>query len=289
MVLLPLGVDPTTTASSAVGTSLPSLSQTRSKSVTVLPRLSTGRGPGDFPLGLSPADRSLLPQQQKQRRAKHVACQTESTELADLRQLQQHLFDVRQELDSVTAELSHAERRLRHEVREEMEERLRKYETRTKDKIAFLKEKQASTTTVMRKATKAQLESAKREVEHAIKVEHENLRAVDEQRIAQMEVDLEQKALLIAGYKRDNHQLQERVEQLQALSKGAAPSKKASELDVASATADLEAQLASRDATIQSLREQLSRLQSGGDPASAPKLAPSQSMPAVGAKGKKKA
>ena len=56
--------------------------------------------------------------QQKQRRAKHIACQTDSTELADLRLLQQQLFDVRHELNSVQQELSHAERRLRHEVRD---------------------------------------------------------------------------------------------------------------------------------------------------------------------------
>ena len=103
--------------------------------------------------------------QQKQRRAKAASCQTESTELADLRQLQQQLFDVRQELSTVNAELSHAERRLRHEVREEMEERMHKFERRTMEKVQFLKQRQVSSVTTMRKASKAQLESAKVQTE----------------------------------------------------------------------------------------------------------------------------
>ena len=137
----------------------------KSKSTPYLPTIGSSsaavRASREFPLGLSPADPTLLPKQQRQRRMKHVSCQTESTELADLRKLQQQLFDVRQELGSVNAELSHAERRLRHEVREEMEQRMLKFERRTMDKVAFLKQRQASTEHVMRKASKAQLESAK--------------------------------------------------------------------------------------------------------------------------------
>ena len=287
MVLLQLPGSP---AAADATNGSPSRSFGRSSSTSMLPQIgrshAASRAAGEFPLGLSPADRSLLPMQQKQRRAKAVSCQTESTELADLRQLQQQLFDVRQELSTVNAELSHAERRLRHEVREEMEERMHKFERRTMEKVQFLKQRQVSSVTTMRKASKAQLESAKVQTEHALRTEAEAKQRVHEETIAMLRQDLEQKDLLIAGYKRDNATLKEKLDILQLHSKGekkgsAAPS----QLDVAEQTAQLEAQLASRDATIQSLRDQLARMQQGGGGAST--LAPSKSAPNVG-KGKKK-
>ena len=170
MVLLTRPVEDATVPSSTA-----KLPMKTSSSTSMLPQISrsTARAAGEFPLGLSPADRSLLPMQQKQRRAKAVSCQTDVLELADLRELQQQLFDVRQELSTVNAELSHAERRLRHEVREEMEERMHKFERRTKEKVSFLKQRQESSVTVMRKASKAQLESAKAAHEHSLRVEAE--------------------------------------------------------------------------------------------------------------------
>ena len=158
-----------------------------------------GGGPPAAPLGLSPADRSLLPHAQRQRRNKTVACQTDATELIDLRVLQQQLFDVRQELSSVSSELAHAERRLRHEVREEMEEKVAKFEQRTMEKVAFLRQRQESTMSTVRKASKAHLESAKVHVEYRIRSEHEALRAAEERVLERLRADVEQKSLLIAG------------------------------------------------------------------------------------------
>jgi hypothetical protein len=242
----------------------------------------------DQPLGLGPADRSLLPQQQKQRRNKHISCQTDSTELADLRTLQEQLVSVKEELTAVNTELVHAERRLRHEVREEMEERVRKFEKRTMDKVAYLRARQESSVSTMRKASRAQLESFKAQTEGSLRQEHESVRTGELAALEQMSTRLEQQELLIAGYKRENRELRERVELLRGSTSSAPTMKKQSSLDVAEQTAQLTAQLAQRDATIKALRDQLARVQHGlpATPAEQQReagLANSQSVPAVGA------
>ena len=104
-----------------------------------------------------------------------------------------------------------------------------------------------------------------------------------------MRQDLEQKDLLIQGYKRDCQALQSKLESLQAASGvGGGAAKRgssSSQLDTAEQTAQLEAALQSRDATISALRAELAARGPTSD--SAAKLNPSASMPAVG-RGKKK-
>lgn len=295
MVLLPIA-EPrslgTTDAASSTSLDHSPVKLGQSKSTGLLPQIGRSndaaarRAAGDFPLGLGPADRSLLPQQQKHRRNKHIGCQTDTTELADLRAMQKQLFSTREELATVNSELHHAERRVRHEVREEMEERMRKFERRTMEKVAFLRQRQESSVNTMRRASKAQLEGAKAQNEHSLRAEAERLRTAAEAEIMTIRQELEQKDLLLQGYKRDNRLLQERVDLLEMATKGKAPpiNKGASSLDVAEATAQLEAQLQSRDATIAALRDQLARMQGSGAPQ---QLAPSASAPTVG-RGKKK-
>jgi predicted RNA-binding Zn ribbon-like protein len=213
-----------------------------------------------------------------------VACQTTTTELADVRTLEQSLYDVRSELDKVNDELGRAERRLRLEVREEMETRVKKFERKTHDKVAFLRQRQESSVNTMRKASRAKLESEKAQVEHELKVEYESREAVHQQQIETMRADIEQKALLIAGYERENRQLRAKNESLSAASMAAYPKKSGKELDVTEQTAQLEASLAQRDATIRALREQLARLQHGlpAGADAAPSLGASKSTPAIG-------
>ena len=69
MVLLSLPVEDATAPSS--NSKLP---MGRSSSTSILPQINRGnaRAAGDFPLGLSPADRSLLPMQQA---ATHEDCE----------------------------------------------------------------------------------------------------------------------------------------------------------------------------------------------------------------------
>jgi len=267
-----------------------------SSSLASLPALGPGRSSNNSspsltsshsqPLGLGPADRSLLPDQQRQRRAKHVSCQTSATELADLRLMQEQLFQVRQELSTVNQELAHAERRLRHEVREEMEERVRKFEKKTLEKVAFLRQRQEKSVTVMRKATNAQMESHKSHVEGTLRGEHERLRAGELREMSSLAQQLEQRDLLIAGYKRENRELREQIENLKSR-EGSAPSmnKKASSASNGDESAALEAALAQRDATIKALREQLARVQHGLPPTTDATLSSSQSVPVVGAPG----
>ena len=287
MVLLPM---PTSPPGSSDRTGV-----TRSSSVSVLPTLVPGGRLKNAnsslptshsqPLGLGPADRSLLPDQQRQRRNKHVGCQTSSSELADLRTLQEHLVQVKQELATVNQELVHAERRLRHEVREEMEERVKKFEKRTMEKVAFLRQRQESSVNTMRKASRAQCESHKAHTEGVLRAEHDRKRKGEEAALAQMASQLEQRDLLIAGYKRENRELREQLERLRDNASPPPLGKKLSspmqQLDVAEQTAQLEAALAQRDATIRALREQLARVQHGLPPET-PSMATSHSMPAVG-------
>ena len=251
---------------------------------------SSAKASGGFEpaLGLGPSDRSLLPDQLRQRRMKHVSCQTSATELADLRQLQEQLFQVRQELGSVNQELAHAERRLRHEVREEMEERVRKFEKRTMEKVAFLRQRQENSVNLVRKASKAQVESHKAHTEGTLKAEHDRVRASEEAEYARMVQQLEQRDLLIAGYKRENRELREQIERIKdappppGLNKGKSST---SAVEVAEQTASLEAALMQRDATIKALRDQLARVQHGLPPTAGapPTLSQSQSVPVVGA------
>ena len=234
------------------------------------------------PLGLGPPDRSLLPDQQRQRRHKHVGCQTEETELANLRLLQEQLFAVRKELTSVNGELVHAERRLRAEVRDEMETRIAKFEKKTKEKVAFLKQRQENSTTTIRRASSQQLHNHIEEAVGTIKEQHARLREGEEREITSMKQRLEQQDLLIAGYKRENNELREQIEKVRESAGrggGDAPSKKAAAAE--NGQAQLEAQLAQRDATIKALREQLARVQHGLPPTGEggpPPLAQSQSL-----------
>ena len=234
-----------------------------------------------FALGLSPADRSLLPLQQKQKRNKHVGCQTDTTELAELRTLQTQLGSVKKQLSDVGSELAHAERRLRNEVREEMEGRLAKYEKRTMEKVTFLKQKQRSGVDIMRQASKAQLESKLAEMEHTMKAEYQAIRAAEEAELEELRAALEQKSLLLAGYERENSMLRQKAG-MGGAGGGGGGARGGKQLDVAE-HAQLEAALAQRDAAIKALREQLARMQEGGGGGTAQQqlLSKSSSMPTV--------
>ena len=222
---------------------------------------STPALPSLPPLGLSVADRSLLPKQRKQRFMQHKGCQTDVTELADLRLMQQQLVEVRQELSTVNSELKHAERRLRNEVQEEMEARMRRFERRTKEKVDFLKKRQESSVTVMRKALNATLASAKAQQENDLRRDYEERKAAESVEVVELRSAMQRQALLIEGYLDENRKLQAKLQQLkpQPVSKARRTSDDAE--DAEGRMASLEAQLASRDATIKALREQLARYQ----------------------------
>ena len=135
----------------------------------------------------------------------------------------------------------------------------------------------------VRKASKAHLESTQAQTEHELKAEHERLRAIEEAQCERMAQQIEQKDLLIAGYQRENRELRERIERSEstAHAQGGASKRQTNDADQ---TAQLEAALAQRDATIRALRDQLARVQHGLPPTApdgAPALKPSQSMPAV--------
>lgn len=283
MVLLPVDAATSTEHAKLRGSSslasLPALGPGRTKLVEKASSFSLTASHSQ-PLGLGPADRSLLPDQQRQRRNKHVSCQTSATELADLRLLQEQLFEVRQELASVNQELSHAERRLRHEVREEMEEKVRKFEKKTMERVAFLRQRQEKSVSVMRKASNAQVESHKSQIEGTLRSEHQRVRAGEERELGNLNHQLEQRDLLIAGYKRENRELRDQIEMLKSRDNPAALKRGPSSDE----TASLEAALANRDATIKALREQLARVQHGLPPVAEapPALGHSQSVPAVG-------
>ena len=149
------------------------------------------------------------------------------------------------------------------------------------EKVAFLRQRQESSVSTMRKASRAHMDSHKAQTEGLLRAEHDALRASEEAALAHMAQRLEQQDLLIAGYKRENRELRDQVERLRGGGQQAPTlSKKQSSLDVAEQTAQLEAALAQRDATIKALRDQLARLQHGlpaVDPAAHP-LGHSQSL-----------
>lgn len=218
------------------------------------------------PLGLSPADRSLLPKQRKQKFMQSKACQTDVTELAELRVMQQALSEVRKELGTMSAELSHAERRVRNEVQEEMEGRMRKFERKTKEKVDFFKKRQESSVGTIRRAVQATLVSAKAQQENDLRREFDERAAAESVEVVALRAEMQKMVLLVDGYKEESKKLREKLDSQRG---GPAP-KKASKVlgvedgapsadDAETRAAALEAQLASRDATIKALREQLAR------------------------------
>ena len=218
---------------------------------------------GQVALGLSAADRSLLPKQQKQQRFMHaIGCQTDVSEVADLRELQHQLASVRGELGSVNSELHHAERRLRLEVREEMEQRMHVFERRTKEKVAFLKKRQEASLQTMRKALRSHLVSAKAEQEAELRAEAAALRSADDNELVELRSEVSRQALLITGYTAEIDDLKRKLERVQAQMQANATASGGARRGTSDVEAKLEAQLASRDATIKALREQLSKMQS---------------------------
>ena len=235
-----------------------------------LPPIGPLGGPlGPVALGLGPGDRSLLPHQQ--RRAKHmqtVACQTDTKELVELRVLQESLSAVRDQLTTVSAELGHTERRLRSEVREEYDERMRTFERRTKEKVKYMKQKQEQSVTTMRKALNAQLGIVKLQQEAELRQEADRHAEQVAAEAVSLRAQLEQQELRIAAHVRENAELREQMERRGT----AAPTPAKCGFDDGSEAkvAQLEAQLASRDATIKALREQLSKLMGTTPPAETP-------------------
>jgi len=242
----------------------------------------------DRPLGLSPADLSLLPNARKAKTRQHKECQTDTSELADLRVMQAQLLQVKDALGSVNSELAHAERRVRHEVREEMEERIHKFERGTKEKMNFLKKRQQTSISQMRTALQAQLESARLQQMSQLRKEHDQVHAVEEGELSAMRAELQRQQLLAEGSMRENRDLGEKVEKLQEALRNNSPpvSKRGSiggEQDSEAKVAQLEAQLASRDATIKALRDQLAALQPSPLPP-----APEAALPKAKGGGSKK-
>jgi len=235
-----------------------------------LPPIGPLSGPlGPVALGLGPGDRSLLPHQQ--RRAKHmqtVACQTDTKELVELRVLQESLSAVRDQLTTVSAELGHTERRLRSEVREEYDDRMRTFERRTKEKVKYMKQKQEQSVTTMRKALNAQLGIVKLQQEAELRQEADRHAEQVAAEAVSLRAQLEQQELRIAAHVRENAELREQMER-----RGTAaptPAKRGFDDGSEAKVAQLEAQLASRDATIKALREQLSKLMGTTPPAETP-------------------
>lgn len=66
----------------------------------------------------------------------HMSCQTEVSEISELRTMQNKLQALRQELTSVNKELHSTEQRLRHEMQLEMEARMRMLGERCTQKVA---------------------------------------------------------------------------------------------------------------------------------------------------------
>ena len=71
----------------------------------------------------------------------HVACQTEKSEIPELRNLQLKIAKVTTELARVTAELEHMEQRLRYEMQDELEARLRLQGQKCADKITYMRQR----------------------------------------------------------------------------------------------------------------------------------------------------
>lgn len=238
MVLLPLG------------DSLPN-----SASAPVLPKLRCAAEPSASftpAIGLSAPDASLLPRQRRHRLRQHVGCQTEVSELSDLRSMQVAHEEMRRELATVKRELDGAERRLRHEVRAEMEARLRKFETKTREKVAFIKQRSESSLGALRRATDGKMRSAVVQAQRQLQAQLTADTASLTEAASSAEREAQRQQCLTDGYMRENRDLRM---QLNALRESIAGRDAG-----AAAIAQLEAAVAREQATVKALREQIKEL-----------------------------
>ncbi|KAL1514955.1 hypothetical protein AB1Y20_004031 [Prymnesium parvum] len=104
----------------------------------------------------------------------HVGCQTEVSELPELRALQQKIGAVSAELERATAETQRAEQRLRHEMQAEMTLRMRLHAQKCAEKMAYLRERAESHMASIRASTKLRVTQEVREHERQL---HEELAA----------------------------------------------------------------------------------------------------------------
>eukprot|EP00965_Chrysotila_dentata_P070643 2335782-Pleurochrysis_carterae.AAC.3 len=214
------------------------------------------------------ASASVLPPRRPRLR-NHVGCQTDHSELVELRALQTKLNEVREELDSVSRELGFAEQRMRHEVRDEVESRLRVQEERCNERVQFMRKYTDRHISQVRAASRISLDTAR--TAHRRAIEQEKLSVAAEKARADAKVEnaankAQKEQGLVQVLLQENHALRVQIEELKR--KTATPAlldRVPSERAAASSAqglqvVKLEATLLSRDKTIAVLRQQLASL-----------------------------
>ena len=219
-----------------------------------------------------------------------MACQTDVSEIPEVRILQMRLQAVRDELVTVNQELQSTEQRLRHEMQREMDARLRMLGERCTQKVAFVRQQAERHMSSVRAASKMNMT---RKLAAADRTMHLELaaKATAEQKArgqtGQSKKEYESLYSLATGYARENLSLHRLLKELQsrpasmssprnssprALSAaldtsglasdvGSAPAVDAARRAEASAESRrFELTLAARDATIVSLRGEVERL-----------------------------
>jgi len=111
----------------------------------------------------------------------HKGCQTDVSELAELKAVQENLNHVRSELASVKHELKHAEQRLRHEMREELQNQLQYQGARCADKMQFMRKKADTHVSQVRAACRSRLGTEM--IRHTKEMHLESERVSDELRM----------------------------------------------------------------------------------------------------------
>jgi len=198
----------------------------------------------------------------------HVACQTDASELVELRSLQAKLSEVRKELADVTRNLGYAEQRLRYEMREELELRMKMQEDSCSDRVVFMRKRSERHVGQVRAASKSRLNAAITLHQRSLADEHRVLstkQADLESREQEREASATERQTTCEMLLAENRRLQAEIVQLKhavpaAPNRGERRPSDATEdgPDPAAVTVPrLEAALASRDRTIAVLRQQL--------------------------------
>lgn len=184
----------------------------------------------------------------------HVACQTDESVLPDLRDMQAKLDESRAMLAKVTHALGHMESQMRRDLRQEYEKRIHTQNVRLGEKVSYLRKRAELQVSAVRAAartehadaissftgiTQQQVDTLQRQMDAYAKQAREA--------VAEASKNKKLQALL----QDDNVRLTAQLEQIR-LGSGGRPQRSDSAV-----VTKLEAALAARERTIESLRQQL--------------------------------
>jgi hypothetical protein len=185
----------------------------------------------------------------------HVACQTDESVLPDLREMQAKLDESRGMLAEVTHALGHMESQIRRDIRQEYEKRVNTQNVRLGEKVSYLRKRAELQVSAVRAAARIEHADAMSSFTGIAQQQVDTLQRQKDACAKQAREAVTQASKskkLQAMLQDDNIRLTAQLEQIRSGREAREPQQSDSAV-----VTKLEAALAARERTIESLREQL--------------------------------